>query len=39
MLKTDAMRELFTAVEAVLGGDYFISSGIEAANSGEIKDA
>ena len=39
MLKTDAVRELFTAVETVLGGDYFISSGIEGLNSGEIKDA
>ena len=29
VLKTDAVRELFTAVETVLGGDYFVSSGIQ----------
>ena len=39
VLKTDAVRELFTAVERVLGGDYFVSSGIEGWNSGETEDA
>jgi DNA-binding NarL/FixJ family response regulator len=29
VLKTDAECELFTAVEAVLGGDDFVSSGIQ----------
>jgi len=38
VLKTDAVSELFTAVETVLGGDYFISSGIEGLNSGETED-
>jgi len=29
VLKTDAARELFIVVETVLGGDYFVSSGIQ----------
>jgi DNA-binding NarL/FixJ family response regulator len=39
VLKTDAVRELFTAVETVLGGDYFVSSGIDGWDSGETEDA
>jgi len=38
VLKTDAVRELFTAVETVLGGDYFVCSGIEGLNSGETEE-
>lgn len=37
VLKKDA-GQLLTAVEAVLGGDYFVSSGIQGINSGETKD-
>jgi DNA-binding NarL/FixJ family response regulator len=39
VLKIDAGRELFTAVEGVLGGDDFVSSGIEEWNSRETEDA
>ena len=39
VLNTDAVRELFTAVEAVLGGDDFVSSGIEGRDSAETGDA
>ena len=39
VLKTDAARELLTAVQRVLGGERFVSSGIEAADSGETEDA
>ncbi len=37
LLKTDAARELFTAIETVLGGDYFVSSGIERNDSGKTE--
>ena len=36
ILKTDAGRELFTAVAEVLAGKKFVSRGIEQADSGEI---
>jgi DNA-binding NarL/FixJ family response regulator len=39
VLKVDAGRDLFTAVEGVLGGNCFVSSGIEGWNSGETEDA
>ena len=39
VLKIDAGRELLTAVEGVLGGDDFVSSGIKAGNSGETEEA
>jgi DNA-binding NarL/FixJ family response regulator len=39
VLKTDAGRELFTAVEGVLGGDNFVSSGIDRKDTGETYDA
>jgi DNA-binding NarL/FixJ family response regulator len=35
VLKTDAGRELLTAVARILGGDDFVSSGIKWADSGE----
>jgi DNA-binding NarL/FixJ family response regulator len=35
VLKTDAGSELLTAVAGVIGGDDFVSSGIEAKDSGE----
>jgi DNA-binding NarL/FixJ family response regulator len=38
VLKTEAGRELLTAVGAVLGGDDFVSSGIKWSNSGEAED-
>jgi DNA-binding NarL/FixJ family response regulator len=38
VLKTDAGRELLRAVAGVLGGDNFVSSGIER-DSGETEDA
>jgi DNA-binding NarL/FixJ family response regulator len=38
VLKTDAGSELLTAVAGVLGGDNFVSSGIEGVDSGECKD-
>lgn len=38
VLKIDAGRELLTAVERVLGGDDFASSGIKGWNSGETED-
>jgi DNA-binding NarL/FixJ family response regulator len=38
VLKTEAGRELLTAVGAVLGGDDFVSSGIKRSNSGEAED-
>jgi DNA-binding NarL/FixJ family response regulator len=37
VLKTDAERELLTAVAGVLGGDDFVSSGIEC-DSGDAED-
>jgi DNA-binding NarL/FixJ family response regulator len=37
--KIDAGRELFTAVEEVLGGNNFVSSGIQGANSCETDEA
>jgi DNA-binding NarL/FixJ family response regulator len=39
VLKTDAGRELLTAVAGVLGGDDFVSSGIRDNNSGETEGA
>jgi DNA-binding NarL/FixJ family response regulator len=39
VLKTDAGRELFTAVEGVLGGNDFVSSEIDGGDSGETEDA
>ena len=39
VLKTDATRELLTAVRKVLGGEHFVSSGIQARNSGETEEA
>ena len=39
VLKTDAARELLTAVQRVLGGEQFLSSGIQAGNSGETEKA
>jgi DNA-binding NarL/FixJ family response regulator len=38
VLKTDTARELLTAVQKVLGGEHFVSSGIQAGNSGETVD-
>jgi DNA-binding NarL/FixJ family response regulator len=38
VLKADAGSELFTAVAEVLGGNDFVSSGIERGDSGESKD-
>jgi DNA-binding NarL/FixJ family response regulator len=35
VLKTDAARELITAMAGVLGGDDFVSTGINDGNSGE----
>jgi DNA-binding NarL/FixJ family response regulator len=37
VLKADAGRELLTAVAGVLGGDDFVSSGIEGGDSGETE--
>ena len=37
VLKTDAASELFTAVAGVVGGDDFVSSGIEGDDSGETE--
>jgi DNA-binding NarL/FixJ family response regulator len=39
VLKTDAARELLTAVQKVLAGEHFVSRGIRAGNSGETKEA
>jgi DNA-binding NarL/FixJ family response regulator len=39
VLKIDAGCELLTAVERVLGGNEFVSSGIERKDSGETEDA
>jgi DNA-binding NarL/FixJ family response regulator len=39
VLKTDPARELLTAVQKVLGGEHFVSSGIQAGNSGETEEA
>jgi DNA-binding NarL/FixJ family response regulator len=39
VLKTDAARELLTAVVGVLGGDDFVSSRIKVGNSGETEGA
>jgi two-component system nitrate/nitrite response regulator NarL len=39
VLKTDAGRELFTAVEGVLGGNDFVSSEIDGCDSGQTEDA
>jgi len=39
VLKKDAGRELLTGVARVLGGNYFVSSGIERGDSGEAEDA
>jgi DNA-binding NarL/FixJ family response regulator len=33
ILKADAWRELLTAVDQVVGGNYFLSSGIEKLDS------
>jgi DNA-binding NarL/FixJ family response regulator len=33
VLKNDAARELLTAVRKVLGGEHFVSNGIQAGNS------
>jgi DNA-binding NarL/FixJ family response regulator len=38
VLKTDAGRELFTAVAGVLGGDDFVSSGINGIDSAKTED-
>jgi len=38
VLKTDARRELLTAVEGVMDGDEFVSSGIERGDLGETDD-
>lgn len=38
VLKSDAGRELHTAVAGILGGDDFVSSGIKMGNSGETED-
>ena len=38
VLKTDAGRELFPAVAGVLGGDDFVSGGIQGDDSGETED-
>ena len=38
VLKTDAGRELLAAVAGILGGDDFVSSGIERCDSGEAED-
>ena len=38
VLKTDAGKELLTAVAGVLGGDDFVSSGIEGSDSGDAED-
>ena len=37
VLKTNAARELLTAVQKVLGGENFVSSGIQTDNSGETE--
>jgi DNA-binding NarL/FixJ family response regulator len=37
VLKTDAARELITAMAGVLGGDDFVSSGIKEGDSGETE--
>ena len=39
VLKIDAARELLTAVQKVLGGQHFVSSGIQRGNSGETEKA
>ena len=39
VLKTDPARELLTAVQKVLGGEHFFSSGIQAYNSDETGEA
>ena len=39
VLKIDAGRELLTAVQKVLGGQHFVSSGIQRGNSGETEKA
>lgn len=39
VLKTDAARELVTAVQRVIGGEQFVSSGIQAGNSSETEGA
>jgi DNA-binding NarL/FixJ family response regulator len=39
VLKTDADNELLIAVEGVLEGDDFVSSGIKSGNSGETEGA
>jgi DNA-binding NarL/FixJ family response regulator len=38
VLKTDAGKELLSAVARILGGDDFVSSGIEGGNSGKTED-
>ena len=38
ILKTDAGRELLTAMAGVLGGDDYVSSGIKGSDSGETED-
>ena len=38
VLKSDAGRELLAAVSGILGGDDFVSSGIEGGNSGDTED-
>ena len=37
VLKTDAGRELLAAVVGILGGDEFVSSGVERGDSGEAE--
>jgi DNA-binding NarL/FixJ family response regulator len=39
VLKTDAGRELLTAVEQIMGGNDFVSSGIQWGDTGETEDA
>ena len=39
VLKADAGSELFSSVEAVIGGDDFVSRGIKLGDSGETEDA
>ena len=39
VLKTDAARELLTAVQKVLAGEHFVSRGIQSGNSREAEEA
>ena len=39
VLKSDAARELLTAVQKVLAGEHFVSRGIQSGNSSEAEEA